>query len=123
MEKSAPTQEQLLANTAEALRLIGEAGKILDQMEEFWRNGTPIHPGSLLAQEFSEWGKRIMVGPMRYTPPLVAAAPELLEALQEVSERLAVELAHRPTEPREDYSSQCRELDRARAAIAKAEGK
>lgn len=65
----------------QAVRLVGQAGKILEQMEEFWRNGTPIHPGSLLALEFQNWGKRVMRGPLPedHTNVLLQALKAIVE--------------------------------------------
>lgn len=72
--------EHLRRLNYDALHFIGQAGKILEQMEEFWANGTPIAAGSLLAIEFQNWGKRVMQGPL---PSNSHAA--LVEALKTAS--------------------------------------
>lgn len=104
---------QLLANAGNAMRFVGQAGKILEQMQEFWANGTPIHPGSLLANEFIDWGKRVMRGPLDISPKLVLAAPDLLQALQALLPLVE--------DPRGCIKSNRDErINQARAALAKA---
>lgn len=54
---------------------------------------------------------------------LIAASPDLYEALEEVSEELAVLLAKtQPADPREDYSGGPLSLRMARAALRAARG-
>ncbi len=47
-----------------ALILVGEACKLMEQMQEFWRNGTPVCAGSELAEETSMYLKRVQEGPL-----------------------------------------------------------
>lgn len=56
-------KEYLLRETTVAL---GFACRLMEQMQEFWRNGAPVHPGSELANDTNAFLKRVMEGP-RFT--------------------------------------------------------
>lgn len=47
----------------ETLVALGRASTILDQLAEYWRYGSPVHPGSLIAVEAQELLGRLMSGP------------------------------------------------------------
>lgn len=69
--------ETLQTLCADSVLMVGRAGKILEQMQEFWRHGNPIAAGSDLANEFTAWGETVMKGPMpsKETPVLSQNLP------------------------------------------------
>jgi len=78
LERTKAERDKEHADFMQAMSAIGEAGKILELMEEFWRNRVPIHAGSDLANEFRSWGQRVMRGDTGQTKP---TSPEQEHAL------------------------------------------